>query len=106
MKILSNFKNIRLNKLFQVERNENRKAVKRLHALDISMIDIRKALIAMNGINLSSLKNGHNISVGTLHNTLNGKRTNALAMELIARALNLSVPELFPDAAAPPATGN
>jgi len=97
MKFINNLKHISLNKLFQGEKNGNRKALKELKSLDFSPPEIRKALIAINGINVSALKDGHNISVGTLHNTLNGTRVNELAKDLIARALNLKVPELFPE---------
>jgi len=107
MKILEKIKNIKLKQIVQGEKNENRKALKTFKWLNYDTVQIRELLVELNRINVSALSNGHDISASTLTNTLKGRRNNALAKELIARALNLRVPELFPDnGSAPPASGN
>jgi hypothetical protein len=88
--------NIKLNKSFQ-EENRNRAALECLLALAYGRVEIVKALIDLNRIRVKDLAAKDGISAVTFYNTINGRRTNAKAMELIASSLSLSVDDLFPE---------
>jgi len=86
----------RLKRYLQARNEPNRKALREIKRLGFSPAEVRRALISINGVNVSALKDGKPISIGTLHNTINGKRDNPEAKEIIAEALGLKVRELFP----------
>jgi hypothetical protein len=88
--------NIKLNKSFQ-EENRNRAALECLLALAYGRVEIVKALIDLNRIRVKDLAAKDGVSAVTFYNTINGRRTNAKAMELIASSLSLSVDDLFPE---------
>jgi len=83
--------------IFQ-SKNRNRAALECLLDLGFSPINVRKALIALNDVNLNKLvRNGAGVSAPTFYNTIKGTRTNDKAMALVAKSLNLDVGEMFPD---------
>lgn len=110
MKISEKIKRFKLFKNLLGEKNQARRLLKAHLTAGGTMPEIRRGLIAFYGINVSSLVNGHPITTATLYAAVNGDRLKGpkaiIAKELIARALKLKVPELFPDAdAVPPGTG-
>jgi hypothetical protein len=88
--------NIKLNKSFQ-EENRNRAALECLLALAYGRVEIVKALIDLNRIRVKDLAAKDGVSAVTFYNTINGRRSNSKAMELIASSLSLSVDDLFPE---------
>jgi len=88
--------NTKVNKNYQ-EENRNRAALECLLALAYGRVEIVKALIDLNRIRVKDLAAKDGISAVTFYNTINGRRTNPKAMELIASSLALSVDDLFPE---------
>ena len=88
--------NTKVNKNYQ-EENRNRAALECLLALAYGRVEIVKALIDLNRIRVKDLAAKDGISAVTFYNTINGRRTNPKAMELIASSLTLPVEALFPE---------
>jgi lambda repressor-like predicted transcriptional regulator len=94
------FKTINFTKLkgfIQGESNRNRAALNCLKEIGFSMKEIRHALIRLNGINISGLIDGQQLTPPTLYNTLDGKRQNPQAQSIFSDALGLNIKELFPE---------
>jgi hypothetical protein len=89
---------IKLNKFIQGENDKNRVALIYLRHLGYPMVDIRKALIALNKINITELATRPDITVQAplMHAVIYGRRENKQAREAIAGQLNLTVEEMFP----------
>jgi len=79
-------------------KTRNQAAFECLLDLGFSPFKARKALIALNDINLNKLaRNGAGVSAPTLHNTLKGTRTNDKAMAAMANTLEIKIEVMFPD---------
>lgn len=58
---------------------------------------VRKCMLLLNLIEVSEIKNGHNLHESTIYNTITGARPNDEAKVLISNALHMEVKELFPE---------
>jgi len=96
MKLLKIFNNIG-NKNNLQGKSRNRSALQNLVKLGFPLKNIRRALIVLNEINLSSEVENESISLPTLSNTLRGKQANEAAKALLAKKLNIEANELFPN---------
>ena len=90
-----NLFNITPKGFIQSKKTRNRTALNCLKELGFSLPKIRKALIDLNGINISALADGR-ISGPTLYNTLRGVKCNETAQVILAEGLDLTREELFP----------
>ena len=84
----------------QKKNNRNRAALNALSELGFSMPAIRKALLDLNEIKLKHLSFDKHViidaSMPTICRTIKGHRGNKTAQFMIARALGLTMSELFP----------
>lgn len=96
MSLFPRFKNTMLSKIIQGQ-SRNRATLNFLKALEYPMPEIRGALLKLNGIQVTDLVDGHNISVTTLYAVIAGIRRNQLSRMIVADALGFHVPELFPE---------
>jgi hypothetical protein len=97
---MSLFKHLnKLNKFTQGDNGKNRVVLNYLKHLGYPMVDIRKALIALNNINITELATRPDITVQAplMHAVIYGRRENKQAREAIAGELKLSVEEMFPE---------
>jgi len=79
----------------RIRRNSNRLVIKAMKYGRFSMPKIRKALVDLNDINIPDLANG-TVAPATMYATLQGKRQNKAAMDLLADSLDLKTREIFP----------
>jgi hypothetical protein len=94
-----------LSKISQEKPSRNRTAVKILRALGYEPARIRKAMATLEDIQIHDLAEGRDLSASIVYATIAGKRTGQKrfgpltnqAKELLADALGLDVPELFPE---------
>lgn len=77
-------------------KSRNKAALECLRALEFGAVEIRQALVGLNGIRVKELARVDGVSAVTIYNTIKGRRTSPKAQELIAQSLNLSVDDLFP----------
>ena len=84
---------------FQPRAKRNRETLEFLRSKGWPMPRIRRALLDLNGLTSCELAAQAGISPGTLSNTLRGRRPNESARLACARALGLSISELFPPCA-------
>jgi len=96
MKMTVNLFHSILKTSFQAKRNRNRAALKNLTRLGYPLVNVRKALFHLNELKLQKMGNG-DISIPTLYNTMRGSKGNRIAQEIIAKGLDLTREELFPD---------
>ncbi len=81
---------------FQVKRRRNRKALNCLNDLGFSLLEIRRALLYLNGITVTEIANGE-VSQPTITNTVKGIRANPAIQKKITDQLSLQVEEVFPN---------
>jgi hypothetical protein len=96
MNRLKSFFTRRLIKILQQEKHRPRATLLCLQAIGYSLDEIRPSILKLEKISVSSLKNGHPLSVTSIYDTLKGRRNNPLSKELVAEALGLRTSELFP----------
>ena len=96
MNRLKSFFTRRLIKILMQENHRPRATLLCLQALGYSLDEIRPSILKLEKIRVSSLKNGHPLSVTSIYDTLKGRRNNTLSKELVAEALGLRTTELFP----------
>lgn len=78
-------------------KNRNHRAFYDLCRRGFTPAEVRRGLITMNKINIASLANGKNIKVDSVYAACSGKRKNATAQAILAKALNIPTAELFPE---------
>jgi len=93
------FNSINIAKLFQGKnKSPNRIILRKALGLGFSIVRIRKALIELNGLSQTQIA-GEQISKSTLSNTIKnrGSKGDSIAKDLVAKNLDLTVNELFPE---------
>jgi lambda repressor-like predicted transcriptional regulator len=90
------------NKSIQGE-NRNRAALRCLQVLAFGQVEIRKALVELNGVKVKNLARVDGVSAATIYNTIRGRRSSPKAKELLAASLSLGVDDLFPNVSEPQA---
>jgi hypothetical protein len=97
MEIFNMLQNIRSYKPFQEKTGKRNRAVLHgLRGLGFSLPCIRKALINLERITVRDIANSE-VSIPTIHNTINGGRLNKIVKALIAGRLQVETAELFPE---------
>jgi len=97
MILSENIRKLKLYKFILQESNINRILLRCSQEAGFSMPAIRWSLLKLREINVRSLVDGNGISDQTLYAAINGERNNDLAQALVAKALGLTVSELFPE---------
>jgi rhodanese-related sulfurtransferase len=95
---MSFFRN-RLSKILQEKRfgNRNRTAFRVLTEIGFEPAEARRMLIAGNQIRVRGLAKDADVTAPTIYAAVYGRRNNTQGKEILSNALNVPVPELFPE---------
>lgn len=94
-----NFFRNRLSKILQEKRESgrNRAAFRALTEIGFSPADSRRALIAANRIRVRRLAKDADVTAPTIYAACYGRRNNSGGKLVLSKALDIPVPELFPE---------
>ena len=79
------------------DRGRNLAAFKALIEVGFSPAEARRMLLAGNAIRVKHLAKTAEVTAPTIYAACYGKRNNSLGKEAIAKALDIPIPDLFPE---------